>query len=192
MESLKFAIGDENKRNIGIIRNILVSRGHTISCEEDEGPSLMRKIRSLAPDFVIVSYNMPGMKGLEVARIAQQDKLAPVLLTADSTHDIFVGSMGNEYYPYIIKPISEVQLLSTIEFVYNSFIHLKTLEGEITELKSTLETRKLVERAKGILIDSYNMKEKDAFRYLQKRSMDECKPVIEIAKRIIEKSKNIK
>jgi response regulator NasT len=95
-------------------------------------------------------------------------------------------------FPYIIKPLSEVQLLGTIDYVYNNYKKLINLENEVMQLKKMLESRKLVERAKGILIDVYNMKESDAFRYIQKRSMDECKPVEEIARRIIENKSNKK
>lgn len=187
MDSLKFAIGDEDKLNILNIKNILQSRGHVVSCEEEDGPSLLRRIRSINPDFVIVSYGMRGMKGLEIARIVESDRICPVLLTAESSQDIFVREMGNESFAYLIKPISEIQLIGTIEFVYNNFKRLADLEGEVLKLKNMLEARKITEKAKGIIIDKFNMKEKDAFRYIQKRSMDECKPVLEIAKRIIEK-----
>lgn len=187
MDSLKFAIGDEDKLNILNIKNILQSRGHVVSCEEEDGPSLLRRIRSINPDFVIVSYGMRGMKGLEIARIVESDRICPVLLTAEISQDIFVREMGNESFAYLIKPISEIQLIGTIEFVYNNFKRLAGLEGEVLKLKNMLEARKITEKAKGIIIDKFNMKEKDAFRYIQKRSMDECKPVLEIAKRIIEK-----
>lgn len=186
MDILKFAIGDEDELNILMIKNILQSKGHILMCEENDGPSLLRKVRSTIPDFVIVGYNIQGMKGPEIARIVQGDRIAPVLLIAESTENIFSREMGNESFPYIIKPISEIQLLGTIDYAYNNFKRLVELEKEVLELKATLEVRKMLERAKGILIDNFNMKEKDAFRYIQKRSMDECKPIADIAKRIIE------
>jgi two-component system, response regulator PdtaR len=189
MDSLRFVIGDGDEINIIALRNILQSAGHVIGCEERDGPSLIRKVRSIMPDFVITAYNIPGMNGSEIARIVQGGGIAPVLLIAESSQDIFIREMGNETFPYIIKPISPVQLLGTIEYVYSNFKRLKSLENEVQELKTMLETRKLVERAKGILMDTYGMKEKDAFKYIQKRSMDECKPVVDIAKRIIDKNK---
>jgi len=189
MNSLRIAIGDEDELNIGIIKSILLSKGHKVICEERDGSSLLRKVRSLMPDFVIVSYNIPGIKGIEIARIIQQDEIAPVLLMADNSQDIFVREMGEEYFPYIIKPVIPVQLLGTIDFVYNNYKKMLDLQKEVSQLKNMLETRKLVERAKGILIDDYGMKERDAFRFIQKRSMDECKPIADIAKMIIEKSK---
>jgi Response regulator with putative antiterminator output domain len=189
MDTLRFAIGDEDKPGIVTIRNILLSAGHMVVCEEYDGSSLLRSVRSLLPDFVISGYNLPGIRGPEIARIIEGDRIAPVLLVADSSKDIFVRKMGNENFPYIIKPVSEGQLLGTIDFVYNNYKRLTSLELEVNELKNMLEIRKLVEKAKGILMDKYNMKEKDAFRYIQKRSMDECKAVVEIAKRIIENAK---
>lgn len=188
MDTLRFAIGDQDELNIKVIKNALQSNGHYVVCEENDGPSLLRKIRSIIPDFVIVGYNISGMKGPEIARIIQGDGIAPVLLIAESSQDIFTREMGDEYFPYLIKPVSESQLLFTVEFVYNNYKKMMDLKNEVSRLKEMLETRKLVERAKGILIDKYNMKEKDAFRYIQKRSMDECKPVQEIARRIIEKN----
>jgi two-component system, response regulator PdtaR len=186
METLKFAIGDEDKSSILVIKNILQSNGHVVACEENDGPSLLRKVRGVIPDFVIISYDIPGMKGSELARIIEGDRIAPVLLLTDSSKDIFIRGVGNENFAYIIKPVSQLQLLGTIEYVYNNFKRLVDLEREVLELKTLLETRKQVDRAKGIIMDKYNMKEQDAFRYIQKRSMDECKSVLEIAKRIIE------
>lgn len=188
MDTLRFAIGDENIQDIKLLKGMLQSKGHQVVCEELDGPSLLRKARSLLPDFIIVGYGISGMTGLEIARIVQGDRLAPVLLTAESSRDVFVRDMGSEYFPFIIKPFSEAQLFWTVDFVYNNYKKMVGLEKEVLELKNKLETRKVVEKAKGILIDTYNMKEKDAFRYLQKRSMDECRPVIEIARRIIDKN----
>lgn len=187
MDTLKFALGDEDKPTITVIRNILQSNGHIIVCEENDGPSLLRKIRSIIPDFIIVSYNLRGMNGAEIAKIALRDKIAPTLLIAESSQDIFIREMGSDNFPYLIKPISQVQLLGTVEYVYANFKRLLDLEKEVLELKNMLEARKLVERAKGLLIDNYNMKEKDAFRFMQKKSMDLCKPMEEIAKKIIDK-----
>lgn len=189
MDTLRFAIADEDKNTMLLIKNILHLKGHQVICEENDGSSLLRCVRSMLPDFVIAGYNLPGIKGPELARIIEGDRIAPVLLVAASSQDVFVRKIGSESFPYIIKPISEIQLLGTIDFVYNNFKRLKDLENEVIELKSALEIRKLVDKAKGILMDLYNMKEKDAFRYIQKRSMDECRPVEEIAKRIIDKSK---
>lgn len=187
MDSLKFAIGGIDQLNMVIIRNILLSKGNTICCEEDDGASLLRKIRSMEPDFVIIGYNILGMNSMEIARIVQSDRVAPVLIIADSTLDISIRDMGDEYFPSIIKPISEIQLLTTIEFSYINYKRMVNLENQIKDLKNTLEERKIIEKAKGILIDSFKMKEKDAFRYIQKRSMDECKSAVDIAKRIINK-----
>ncbi|HBM80804.1 MAG TPA: response regulator [Clostridiaceae bacterium] len=189
MDTLRFAIGDEDENDLFLLRNILQSNGYTIACEETDGPALLRQIRILTPDFVITSFDMPGIGGSEIARIVQGDRIAPVLIVAESSQDIFARNMGNESFPYILKPVSEMHLLSAIEYIYNSFKKLSDLEREVAELKKTLEDRKAVDRAKGILMDRYNMKEKDAFRYIQKRSMDECKPIAEIAKRIIDKTK---
>lgn len=190
MNSLNFAIGDADIKSTTLIKNMLQNSGSRVICEEWDGPSLLRKIRSTMPDFVIVGYNISGMKGIEIARILHNDRIAPVLLIADNSQDVLVRQIGSEHFPYIIKPFSQDQLLCTIDIVYDSFRKMVTLENEVLKLKKTLETRKVVERAKGILIDIYNMKEKDAFRYIQKRSMDECRPIAEIAKRIIDKNSN--
>lgn len=192
MDILKIAIGDEDEFNIALLKNILQPKGHIITCEEKDGPSLLRKVRGSIPDFIIIGYNIQGINGPELARIIQGDRIAPVLLIADSSQDIFVREIGNESFAYIIKPVFESQLLGTIEYVYNNFRRLIDLENEVIELRKMLEIRKLLDRAKGILIDTHNMKESDSFRYIQKRSMDECKPIEEIARRIIEHYSNKK
>jgi response regulator NasT len=192
MDTLKFAVGDADELNKAVIKSILQSKGYSIACDERDGPSLLRKVRSILPDFVIISCNIPGMKGSEIARIVEGDRIAPVILIADSPQDMLAREMGSDNFAYILKPVSEIQLIGTIEFVYSYFKRLVNLEHEVSELKEMLETRKLVEKAKGILMDKFNMKEKDAFKFIQKKSMDECAPITDIARKIIDYVKDKK
>lgn len=187
MDNLRFALGGSDKLNIEHIRGILLSQGHSVVCEDDDGPSLLRSVRSLIPDFVIASYELPGMKGPEIARIIEGDRLAPVLLIAENSEDMPEARIGSENFAFLIKPVSEVQLMTTVEYVYGNYRRVCELEEEVSKLRETIDSRRIVERAKGILMDRYDMKEKDAFRYIQKRSMDECKRASDIAKQIVEK-----
>jgi len=137
-------------------------------------------------DLVILDIRMPGMDGLEALRkISATRRIPTIMLTAYSQPDLVEQAVELGVFAYLVKPIKEADLLPTLEVAMARSEELQAVEAEVGSLKETLATRKLVERAKGILMDQSGMTEAMAFRKIQKLSMDRRKPIKEIAEAII-------
>lgn len=145
----KIFIGLPDKALKKRLKRILQQQGNFIVGEEDDGNSSLRTIRRVLPDLVILDRDLPGIPGMKVAKIIEEDKIAPVIiLTPAWEPEMFEKAKGSWVFAFLVKPIQEGHLLSTASFVLNAFQKMKKLEEEVDELKGTLETRKLVERAK--------------------------------------------
>jgi response regulator NasT len=142
--------------------------------------------RELDPDVVVMDIKMPGMDGIEAAQILTQEKVAPVvLLTAYSQKELIDRAKEAGVVGYLVKPFREADLAPAIELAMARFAEFRTLEEEVDNLAEALETRKKVERAKGILMDQQGMTETEAFRKIQKMSMNTRRPMKEVAEAII-------
>jgi len=142
--------------------------------------------RELDPDVVVMDIKMPGMDGIEAARILTQEKIAPVvLLTAYSQKELIERAKEAGVVGYLVKPFRETDLAPAIELALARFVEFRALEDEVDNLAEALETRKKVEQAKGILMDKHGMTESEAFRKIQKMSMNTRKPMKEVAEAII-------
>ena len=129
---------------------------------------------------------MPDLDGIAAAKILTEERIAPVLLlTAFSQQELVEGAKEAGVVGYIVKPFRESELAPAIEIALARFREFRSLEKEAANLRDTLETRKLVERAKGVLMDSQGLKEADAFRKIQKLSMNTRKSMREIAEAIL-------
>jgi AmiR/NasT family two-component response regulator len=129
---------------------------------------------------------MPGMDGIEAAQVLTQEKIAPVvLLTAYSQRELIDRAKEAGVVGYLVKPFRETDLAPAIELAMARFSEFRALEEEVDNLAEALETRKKVERAKGILMDQQGMTETEAFRKIQKMSMNTRRPMKEVAEAII-------
>ncbi len=129
---------------------------------------------------------MPDMDGIEAAKVLTEERIAPVvLLTAFSQRDLIEKAKAVGVVGYLVKPIQEADLAPAIEVALSRFAEFRELEKEVDDLSDQLETRKLVDRAKGILMDTQKLSEGDAFRRIQKMSMNTRKSMKEIAQAII-------
>ena len=148
--------------------------------------SAVNLARELRPDLVIMDIKMPGMDGIAAAKVLTEEKVAPVLLlTAFSQQDLVERAKEAGVVGYIVKPFREAELVPAIEIALARFQEFQALEKETADLKETLETRKLVDRAKGLLMDTHGLTEAEAFRKIQKMSMNTRKPMKEIAEAIL-------
>jgi response regulator NasT len=144
----------------------------------------------IKPDLVIADIKMPIMDGLEAAEKIIELEICPVLiLTAYSEKELVERASRAGVMNYLVKPFKKGDLLPAIEVAMARYEEVKDLEGKVRELEERFETRKLVDRAKGILMDSQGLTEAQAFRRIQKLSMDKRIPMKEIAKTIIEANK---
>jgi AmiR/NasT family two-component response regulator len=168
------------------LREMLESLGYLVVGEVGDGTSAVNLARELKPDIVIMDIKMPGLDGIDVAKILTEEKIAPVLLlTAYSQRELVQRAKEAGVAGYLVKPFREQDLGPAIEVTLSRFEEFKALEQEVEDLKEALETRKLVDRAKGILMDTQGLSEAEAFRKIQKMSMDNRKPMKDVAEAII-------
>jgi AmiR/NasT family two-component response regulator len=168
------------------LREMLTGLGYLVVGEAGDGISAVNLARELRPDLVIMDIKMPDLDGIGAAKILSEERIAPVLLlTAFSQTELIEGAKDAGVVGYIVKPFRESELVPAMEVALARFREFRTLEQEATDLRDALETRKLVERAKGVLMDSQGLKEAEAFRKIQKLSMNTRKSMREIAEAIL-------
>ena len=168
------------------LRERLTDLGYTVVGEAADGHMAVSLTRRLRPDLVLMDIKMPKMDGITAARVLLEERIAPiVLLTAFSDRGLVEDAREAGVLGYISKPFREADLVPTLEVAIARFAELKAIELENVDLKETLATRRLVERAKGMLMDAQGLSEGAAFRRIQKLAMDRRKPMREIAEAII-------
>ena len=165
---------------------MLEEAGHKVIPEATDGRQALDLTRKLYPDLVIMDVKMPNMDGITAAGIIHEENLAPVLLlTAYSQQDVVEAASSSGVIAYLVKPIKEEQLFPAIEIAISRFGDIQELEAQIARLKETLELRKLVERAKGILMELHGLNEDIAYKKLQQYAMNKRKGIKEVAQAVI-------
>ncbi len=168
------------------LRDILSEAGHQVVGEAADGEKAVELARSLRPDFIIMDVKMPVMDGLTAAKIIAAEDIAPVLLlTAYSQQDIVEKAVESGIIAYLVKPVREEQLFPAMEIALSRFAERRQLQEELAGLRQSLATRKLVERAKGILMTAHQMTEQEAYRRMQQYSMSRRISLKELAESII-------
>jgi AmiR/NasT family two-component response regulator len=168
------------------LREMLLNLDYLVVGEVGDGRSAVNLARELKPDVVIMDIKMPDMDGIDAAKILTEERISPViLLTAYSQKDLVERAKEAGVVGYMVKPFRETDLVPAIEVALARFKEFEALHKEVDDLQLALETRKLVDRAKGILMDSQGLSEAEAFRKIQKMSMNTRKPMKEVAEAII-------
>jgi two-component system, response regulator PdtaR len=168
------------------LREMLTNLGYLVVGEAGDGVSAVNLARELKPELVVMDIKMPNMDGIEAAKILTEEHIAPVLLlTAFSQQDLIERAKEAGVVGYIVKPFREQELVPAIEVALERFREFRALEKEVADLKEAFETRKLVDRAKGLLMDTQGLTEAEAFRKIQKMSMNSRKSMREIADAIL-------
>ncbi len=186
MERARVIIADDESVIRVDLREMLTTLGYLVVGEAGDGQSAVNLARELKPDVVIMDIKMPNLDGIEAAKILTQEKIAPVLLlTAYSQRDLVDRAKEAGVVGYLVKPFREQEIVPAIDIALARFQEFRELEKEVGDLKETLETRKVVDRAKGLLMDQQHLTEAEAFRKIQKMSMNTRKPMKEIAEAII-------
>ena len=171
------------------LRETLEEEGYEVVGETGNGDQAVELVRDLLPDLAILDVKMPGLDGLSVARIINNEKLCGVLiLTAFSQREIVEDARDAGALAYLVKPFQKSDLVPAIEVAIGRFRELRALTGEIDALGEQLVARKAIERAKGILMDEVKMTEQDAFAFIQRRAMSERSKMRTIAERVIDGS----
>lgn len=171
------------------LRETLQEEGYEVVGETGRGDEAVELVRNLMPDLAILDVKMPGMDGLAAAEVLSREKLCGVLvLTAFSQREIIEQARDAGALAFLVKPFQKSDLIPAIEVAIGRFRELRNLTGEIDALGEQLEARKLVDRAKGILIDDCQMRESDAFSFIQRTAMSERCRMRDVADRIIDGS----
>ena len=169
---------------------MLTEAGYDVIGEVSDGESAITLARDFRPDVVILDIKMPVMDGITAAETIVKERLSAVLvLTAFSQHDLVVRAKEAGAMAYLLKPFTIGDLIPAIEIAVGRHQEMLALENEVDNLGQRLETRKAVERAKGILMATMGVNESDAFRWIQKASMDRRLSMRAVADAVISKEK---
>jgi len=186
MDPLRILIADDESIIRLDLKKILESMGHKVVAEASDGKAAVELARKGELDLAILDIKMPEMDGLDAAKILTQEQICPVLLlTAYSQQDLIDRAKEAGVFGYLVKPFKEADLLPAIEIAISRYKEMVALEKELGSVQDALETRKLVDRAKGILMDKRGMRETEAFRWIQLQSMNTRKSMREIAEAVI-------
>lgn len=186
VQQIRLVIADDESLIRMNLKETLVGLGYLVVGEAGDGVSVINLARELRPDLVLMDIKMPKLDGIQAAKVLTQEKISPVLLlTAYSDRELVERAKEAGVVNYVIKPFRDTELLPAIEIALARYQEFLEMDTEINDLKETLDTRKLVERAKGVLMDTQGLKEADAFRKIQQLSMNTRKPMKEIAQAIL-------
>ncbi len=168
------------------LKDVLTKQGYLVVGEAGDGLSAVNLAREIRPDLVIMDIRMPEMDGISAAETLTQEKIAPVLLlTAYSDMPLIERAKEAGVVNYIVKPLQESQVAPAIEVALARYSEFRALEDKARSLTDQLETRKIVERAKGLLMEKQGLTEQEAFRKIQKASMNNRKSMREVAEAIL-------
>ena len=169
------------------LKEILEEEGYEVVGETGRGDEAVDLVKKTEPDLAILDIKMPGMDGLAAAReIAGERRAAVLILTAFSQRNLIEEARDAGALAYLVKPFQTSELIPAIEVALGRFHEMKALERENKSLEEQLETRKVVDRAKGMLMDRYSMAEADAFSFIQRTAMRERQTMKVVARRILE------
>ena len=169
------------------LKEMLTEEGYDVVGEAGDGQEAIRLAEEHRPDLVILDVKMPVLDGIAAAEQIAKQRIAPVvMLTAFSQRDLVERARDAGAMAYLVKPFNVTDLVPAIELAVSRFQELSQLEAEVGDLKERLETRKAVDRAKGLLQEQLKLSEPDAFRWIQKTAMDLRLSMRQVADGVIE------
>jgi response regulator NasT len=168
------------------LRETLEEEGYAVVADTGRGDDAIELVRQHRPDVAIFDIKMPGLDGLDAARVVSAEKICPVvMLTAFSQREVIEQARDAGALAYLVKPFQKTDLVPAIELAIGRFREMMTLSGERDALGEQLELRKLLDRAKGLLIDKYSMTEQTAFDFIQKNAMSTRAKMVDVANQIL-------
>ncbi len=186
MNPLRVLIADDESIRLLSLSSQLVTLGHTVVAEATRGDEAVQLAERHRPDLAILDIKMPVMDGIEAAeRITQARPIPIILLTAYSEAQLVERAARANISAYLMKPVAEEDLLPAITLALTRFKEFESLRREVADLREALEARKVVEKAKGILMRRLDLSEEEAFKRLQKQSQDSNRRLTEVAQAIV-------
>ncbi len=170
------------------LKEMLLEEGFDVVAEVADGASAVRLTRELRPDLVILDVKMPVMDGIAAAEEIAKERLSAILiLTAFSQRDLVEKARRAGAMAYLVKPFQKHDLLPAVEIAAGRFREMSGLEDEVDSLNDRLEVRKMVDKAKGLLMDKQDMSESESFRFIQKQAMERRETMKQVAQAVIDR-----
>lgn len=186
MEPLRILIADDEPLVTSSLTALLERMGHRIIASVKSGIEAVDRVRQLSPDLVFMDIHMEEIDGLEASRRILSNRAVPIIIiTGRSDEDVVEEADAIGVSGYLVKPIKDKDLAPAVRLACSRYRQLKELEQEIGDLKGILATRKLVEQAKGILMEKEGITESEAFRRIQQQSRNRNIPMAKLAEAII-------
>jgi two-component system, response regulator PdtaR len=186
MSRLRIILGDNDSSFLLSATNMLVQMGHDVIDSDTSGSGLLRKIRTLNPDVVIVDVLLKGMSGFEISDIVEGEGICPCIISFKGNHSEYMIKLQQKIiYAYIQKPVSPVALSYAVENAYFNF-------KKFIDIDKKLKERQIIDKAKRLLIKQYGLTEDRAYEYIRKKSMDKCVSMYRISNAMIETVENKK
>jgi response regulator NasT len=186
-KSLRIAIAEDEPELLADLAETLAEFGHDVVAAVTSGRDLIERCRETSPDLVITDIKMPDMDGLEAAKNIREIRPTPIVIVSAYHDQEFVDRALKEHVlAYLVKPLSDQSLKASITLARQRFKEFQALQEQAANLQQALDDRKIVERAKGILMERAGLSEPDAFKRLQLLSSQKNKKMIDIARTIVE------
>ena len=186
MSRLRVLLGDPDGRSRNRIKKMLAANGYSVVAETTDGMSTLRQARMIGPDIAVLSEDLSGMTAFQIVAVLMDDHLCPAILVSTTASPEFIeAAKRSGVLGFVPRPVQEYVLIATLELAYETYRRLNQKEHEIEDLRTRLEERKKIEKAKGIIMQALQISEGEAYRYLQKRSMNQKLPMKQIAEAII-------
>src|SRR6266851_2654032 len=174
------------------LKEMLEEEGYSVVAEAADGGAAVEQVTSLKPDLAIFDVKMPVLDGISAAERIAAERVAPVvILTAFSQRELVERARDAGAMAYLVKPFTKADLVPAIEMAVSRFTEIKALDSEVATLRDRLEVRKLLDRAKGLLQSEHGLSEPEAFRWIQKTSMDRRLTMRKVAEAVIEGSMRV-
>ena len=190
IRNMRILVCEDEGLTVLKLRRLLTAAGHTVVGEAKDGEECLALSEQTQPDLVLMDVKMAGMDGIEATRrLLEKWPLPIVMLTAYSDDETVRAATEAGACAYLVKPVNRTQLVSALHVAASRFAELVQVKREVEDLSEALEVRKVVERAKGLLMDRAGLSESEAFRRLQKAARDQRRPMKQVALEVIEAGK---
>ena len=185
---LRIVVVDDDPTMRLLLKRVVVEQlGHEVVGEADNGADMVETVLSVQPDLVILDIHLPGIDGLDALRRIYQERIvAAVAITADRDAELVARALEEHVMAYLVKPFEPSQLHAAILMAWTRFQEWQALSSENASLRQTLQDRKAIERAKGVLMNRHQWSEAEAFRRLQKTAMNRRQPMADLAQAVLD------
>lgn len=185
-ENYRIVIADDEALICMDLREMLEEAGHTVVGVGSDGVEALEMVKANKPDLAILDVQMPRLDGIQAAKMIAHDNLAPVvLLTAFGDEDVVEKAKKSMVFGYVMKPVEEKALFPAIQIAVAQFRQKNDMVNRVKEMERELASRKIIDRAKGLLMDFYKMPEEEAYRRMQQTSMKRGISLAEVAQKVV-------